>query len=91
MSADTLTDTESFTPTELRMLALLADGLPHTREELRSCLFDDLSELSAIKRHISTIRRKIRPIGHEIICEMHHRTICYRHICLLPSARHRNA
>jgi DNA-binding CsgD family transcriptional regulator len=75
--------TGRFTPTERRMLTLLADGMPHTRFELHKCLWDDLSPLQAIWAHISNIRAKIRPQGHDIICEIYNRTVHYRHVILL--------
>jgi hypothetical protein len=77
-----------FTPTQRRIIALLADGLPHTRREVFGCLDDDLAQLSAIKRHLSVIRTMLRPVGQDIICELHRRSICYRHVRLLtdPSA-----
>lgn len=74
-----------YTPTERRMLALLRDGLPHLREELHACLYDEMAELSAIQPHLSHIRQKLRPHGEDIICELHKRTIHYRHVRLLNS------
>jgi hypothetical protein len=75
-----------FTVTEGKLLAVLADGLPHRREELRACLPDELGENSNFQRHISNIRKKIRPGGYDILCEFYQKTFCYRHIRLLPSA-----
>ncbi len=75
-----------YTPTQLRMLAILADGLPHTREELHACISDDLAPLSAIRSHISLMRKKLRPKGEDVICELSWRRIHYRHVRLLGSA-----
>lgn len=69
-----------------RMLRLLSDGLPHTRQELHSCLNDDLGALSNIRAHISSIRQTLRRRGEDIVCELVTRRICYRHIRLLASA-----
>lgn len=56
-----------YTPTERRMLAVLSDGRPHTTEELMACLYDELSERSAVKAMVFKLRRKLRAIGHDIV------------------------
>ena len=68
------------------MLALLADGRPHTRAELHSCLFDTYGPLTNIKAHLTAIRKQLRPMGMEVVCEVVNRRICYRQIRLLPPA-----
>jgi DNA-binding response OmpR family regulator len=77
---------DHFTPTEQRFLALLSDGLPHDRRELHSLLWDEYSELSAIQVHLSNIRKRLRPRGEDIICELHARTIKYRWVRLIQGA-----
>jgi hypothetical protein len=77
-----------FSPIQIKMLAVLADGLAHTRRELHACLYDELSNLSTIQRHLSVIRQKLRVIDQDIICELQFRRICYRHIRLLKSVKH---
>ena len=72
-----------FTPTEKKMLKLLADGLPHTRRELHAILYDDQGALSNIQVHLSRIRRKIKHTGKGIICELSSRRICYRLVHLV--------
>lgn len=57
-----------FTPTQARMLAVLADGRPHTRKELHACLEDDLAALAAIKWHIKKLRKKLKPERKGIVC-----------------------
>ena len=74
-----------YTPTERRMLELLKDGLPHTRQELHACLEDDLAGITAIQAHLSRIRKRLRGIGEEIVCEYYLRTLHYRHVRLLNS------
>lgn len=74
-----------YTPTEKRILAVLSDGLPHKRHEIHACLCDDLSGLTAIQAHISNIRKRLRAIGEEIVCELSGGTITYRHVRLLSS------
>ena len=72
-----------FTPTENAMLRVLRDGMPHSREELHACLPDPLNELNRIQIHISNIRRKLRPIRENIVCELCEGKPHYRHIRLL--------
>lgn len=57
-----------FTPTQRRMLEVLADGQPHTKKELHACLVDELGPLSNVEFHISEIRRAIKPFGEDILC-----------------------
>lgn len=75
-----------FTATQRKMLAVLADGLPHSRHELKACLYDDQGHYSNVRVHLSSIRQKIRPRGQDIICEYYKRTLYYRHVRLLASA-----
>lgn len=72
----------TFTPTEKRMLAVLADGLPHTRQELHACLVDDMGALSNIRPHLTAIRRTLRAAGEDVVCELRS-GIFYRHVKLL--------
>ncbi len=76
-----------FTPTEQRMLAVLADGLPHTRQELHACLVDDMGPLSNIQMHLSSIRRMLRGQGEDVVCELKGK-IYYRHVKLLNGNGH---
>ena len=78
--------TNTFTPTQLAMLRVLADGCSHTREELHDCLPDELGALQNIQRHIAAIRKVLRPRGQDIVCELARGTIHYRHVRLLASA-----
>lgn len=73
-----------FTPTEVKILAVLSDGMPHTREELHGCLMDELGDLSNVKVHITYLRRKLRPMGQDIVYYCHtRREMRYRHVRLL--------
>ena len=75
------------TPTERRILALLADGRAHTRAELLALLSDDLGAPSNVRAHVSNLRRRLRPKGEEIVCEVRYRCqVCYRHVRLLTPA-----
>lgn len=77
---------DTFTPTQQAMLRVLADGQAHTREELHACLPDELGAVSNIHRHLCAIRKWLRPIGQDVVCQLRNRRIYYRHICLLASA-----
>jgi hypothetical protein len=74
-----------FTKVEKRILDVLSDGLPHRKEELHPCLSDELGPVTNAQRHISSIRKKIRPKGEDIVCELVARRINYRHVRLLRS------
>lgn len=77
---------DQFTPTQQKMLAVLADGQAHVRKELHECLEDPLTSVKAIRAHLSSIRRLLRTMGEDIVCELKDRAICYRHVRLLGSS-----
>lgn len=70
-------------PVPRRILELLSDGLPHHRDELRLCLNDELAGIHSVHSHISYLRKVLRTIGEDIICEVVKRRYCYRHVILL--------
>jgi len=78
--------TVGFTPTQQRMLNLLSDGLPHSREAMLECLQDEQVCSTAHTPHLLAIRKKLRPKGEDVICEYIKRRPYYRHVRLLPSA-----
>lgn len=69
-----------YTPTQRRILAVLADGLCHSAEELRGCLEDDLAGPTALRYHISEVRHKLEQRGQSIVF----RSGGYRQVRLLP-------
>ena len=73
----------SVPPTQQRILDLLSDGKPHRRLEIRSLLWDELSHPHTIRKHISLLRKYVRPQGREIVCELFQHGICYRLVVLL--------
>jgi hypothetical protein len=75
-----------FTPMEQRFLNILADGMPHRPEELFAVLYEQDAPMSNIYHHISTLRAKLRPKGHDIVCENIKRKSYYRHVVLLKPA-----
>lgn len=75
-----------WTPTQSRILAVLADGRPHPPRELRACLWDDLAASpSAVRRHVSAMRGKLRRAGLDIVCVLQGRGGRYRLVGLLPA------
>jgi 5-methylcytosine-specific restriction endonuclease McrA len=75
-----------FTPSQRALLTILSDGQPHTYEELLAGLGNGTA-LESLKVHLSEIRRTIRFFREEIVCEIHKRKRCYRHIHLLREGR----
>ncbi len=76
-----------YTPTQQRLLSVLADGLSHTRAELRACINDELAGPGALWSHLHLLRKRLRPSGEDVICELRNgRIICYRHVRLLASS-----
>ncbi len=71
-----------YTPTQQAMLDVLSDGKRHTRQELHACLPDPLGALSNIQPHLTAIRKKLQPKGHDIVCE-YNRGLFYRHIRMI--------
>lgn len=57
---------KQLTPTQQKIYDLLADGNLHSREEVQRCLWDELSPLSAIPKHISMLREILNPGGLDI-------------------------
>lgn len=75
------------TPVQAKMLAILADGQFHRREELYTCLSDDLGPITNINAHVSQIRKRLRLYGEDIACERLGGQISYRHVRLRGPAR----
>ena len=74
------------TPTQVRMAAILSDGMVHTHAELFACLEDDLSQKSACRKHITRIRQYLRPKGETIVCVWNNHQFKYQHVRLLANA-----
>lgn len=79
--------TPSYTPTQQRILAKLSDGLPHSKTELLTCFDDPMTEKSALVTMIGSIRKRLQPIGQDIVCRANGggRKLDYQHIRLLHS------
>lgn len=54
------------TPTERRICDVLGDRLPHSAEELKACLDDELAGPTAVPFHISQLRDKLQEHGLDI-------------------------
>jgi hypothetical protein len=74
-----------WTPTQERILHLLADNQPHLNHEVLACLGDELASLNALHSHLTRIRLKLRPIGQNVICEIRDSRIYYRHVRLIST------
>ena len=56
------------TPTENIIVGILSDGFAHKRIDLLSaCDSDGLMESVTLQNHISNIRKKVRPVGRDVI------------------------
>lgn len=66
-----------FTPVQRAIMDVLSDGKPHTKEELKSCLWDDMGVSKTVIIHISNIRKIIRPLGYIITIQVYRRTCSY--------------
>lgn len=77
-----------FTPTQQRMAQLLADGELHTMEELKRCLWDELSEATTVRHHLSGTRKVLRLMRQDIICELDStgKSVGYRRVQYLDQA-----
>lgn len=77
----------SFTPTEQRILRVLSDGMPHHRNELIAVLWDEMTTDVTVRQHIFRIRKKLSPIGQDIVCVMTgNNGFQYRQMRMLHSA-----
>jgi hypothetical protein len=72
------------TKTQSRLMALLSDGLPHSRRELTACV-DELCSYSNLSVHLFNLRKQLRPEGVGII--FHGRRGGYQ-VCRFVAERH---
>jgi hypothetical protein len=75
-----------YTLTQERMLKILSDGLPHTKQELHSCLYDDQGPVNNVQMHISNLRDRIQRNGFDIVCCRNNGDSWYRMVRHLASA-----
>ena len=50
-----------FSTTQRKLMAILQDGKPHTTQELRTCIHDDLADGGALRTALTYLRRRLRP------------------------------
>lgn len=72
-----------FTPTQKRIYNLLADGLPHKREEIQDTFTDGVDSTRNIDNHLVAMRKKLRPLGYDVICQFVKRSNHFRLIRLV--------
>jgi hypothetical protein len=70
-------------PIQAAMLHILLDGGLHTQRELHRCLSDTLSPLSNVACHLTRMRKKLRPMGYDIVCRTVEGTTYYQYAQLL--------
>lgn len=54
---------DQLTVIQRKMLRILSDGEPHSREELHKCLQDELASLRAIQHHLDIVKRAVAAKG----------------------------
>ena len=60
--------TVRFTPTERRILALLADGEAHSLADLLPALEDECAEPSTLNVHIARMRPRLNYFSQDVLC-----------------------
>lgn len=71
-----------FTPSEKRVLGVLSDGFPHTKDELLPCL-DYSRTHNALGQKMFHLKKKLQKRGETILCEYYFQKYMYRHVRLL--------
>lgn len=66
---DWMEDYGGLSNVQRKMLALLADGHGHTPKELHGCLVDEMGPLKNITPHLTSLRKKLRPHGEDVLCQ----------------------
>lgn len=72
-----------FTPIQMKILELLADGERHARKEVMGCLNDELGHSRNIYPHVKVLRERLRAYGQYVVCELSGREVYYRRVILL--------
>jgi hypothetical protein len=78
----------TLTPIQRKMLVVFSDGMPHTKTDLAKCLNDDLACETAVNYHLGCMRKVLRMLGEDIICEWHQHKFCFRQVVLLYGKAH---
>lgn len=77
-----------YSPIQQRLLTVLSDGLEHHRNDLMPCIGDELTTVKNMRNHIRLLRRKLQPIGEDILCVWTSHGFRYRHVRLLSNPNH---
>lgn len=78
-------DNGFLTPTQRRLLDVLADGRQHTAEELRTCLGDEMGDPALLRNTIAIMRRRLRPTGYDVTVWRTDNVVAYCLVRLLAS------
>lgn len=76
----------NFTPTQLAMLAVLADGFAHPRSEIIACIDDPEPSNGQFKQALHRLRQKLKPHGQSVHCGIRNRRIVFRLVGLVGKA-----
>ncbi len=68
MAGYPIRDVNGFTPTQARIMALLADGTWHSQEEVLRAI-DEHAEKSTLGAHLSYLRKILTPRHEVIACQ----------------------
>lgn len=70
---------------ERKILYVLADGEPHSREEIMGHVDEEQWTTTNLSSHVKNIRRKLKQVGHGIVCELREQKFHYRYVIFLHS------
>jgi hypothetical protein len=73
------------TPTQWRILSLLADGQAHPAEELRHCLYDELGTNDNVRWHVFKLRQRLQSFSQDIVCRGRNTSLTYRLVQFVTS------
>jgi len=81
-----MAESNGLTRTHRALLEIFSDGKAHRPEELQAVLYDEYNKSrEALRVHISSLRKHLRPKGEDILCQTFGRHIKYIHIRYLTS------
>lgn len=72
------TEEMTFTPTQRRLLEALQDGLGHSSKDLLGALNDTQADLNLLRVHLTLLRKRLRPRGQDVVCELRSGCAYYR-------------
>lgn len=79
--------TSEYTRTQVAILSVLADGGPHTVGQLLARIGDSQMTAHNLRCHLSILRKKLRPIGQDILCvKLMAARSAYRQVALIGAA-----